>query len=217
MPFGARIQNAANTIQVDETFKSMAYRFKVTVNTAWWFAGSSVVSGQTYLFEAVSPLVAVASSATVATRLRYVSGAQWKVDIIAQGGIGTAVTLYVFDNPATPTHRWGLKVLDASGNVTFHNNHRYINVAGFRDFPRLTGVNYMPVSHGGDTLTSGRTYAASCGVCEWSIGSNLQYVIGTQIINNVVDYRSLGIASSEFLYGDARNRAIFTIVDVTGY
>lgn len=219
MPFGARIRNDANTLQIDETFRSMAYRFKATITTPSQNPSTDSGSDVTYDFSAVSPIVAVSCAYPVVSRLTYVSGSTWRMTMHTNGPIGTSITLFVFDTPSAPSHQWGMKVMDAAGNVTFHDNHRYIRIAHFRDFPAITGVNYMPTSHGSDTLASGRTYAVAGITSELCLGSTIWYCVGSLVSGNVIDYRSVGLNGNfgGFPTGDFRGRSVFLILDVTGY
>lgn len=73
---------------------------------------------------------------------------------VADAPAGTSITGYVFSDPTEAVSGgWGLRVLDAAGNVTFNSNYWCLNLADI-----VTGSNYS-TSMPGKALPAGRTYA----------------------------------------------------------
>ena len=224
MPFGARINNTAGSVQIDETFRSMALRSKTTLymgaleSIPGYF--STPVCRIHHTFSAISPIVAVKTAdLAITSSISYVSGSTWALNVSSNSGPGTAVTAYIFDAPDVPSHQWGLKVLDAAGNVTYHNGHRYMSIAHVREFPAVPGLGlgYVPISLGSDTLPAGRSYATAMTQGGESVEGNDMYYVGTRITDNYIDYRTVLAGNIYPASGAGRCRTNALILDVTGY
>lgn len=151
MPSGLTIYNSANTIQVDENYRNLAFRerraisLSHSVGTAYHdivVTGANVVVGMQSAHYAPYLL----SVAFDGTNWTY----RWAFFYLA-GGEPTSDTayLYIFDDPPANTDLFGLEVFDASGDLVYHSNVQALKIVdvlgGASTFTGTPGRVYVPI------------------------------------------------------------------------
>lgn len=150
MSYGFRVVNTANTVQVDERFANLALSASGTVYVSG--AYDLTVSG-------VTPLVAIVPTGNSSGRLSITRGRSNGDGTFTfrlfTSWFGLDVDYFVFDKPATLGSGYGLRVFDASGNVTFDSRLKYMRVQELI-IDQTSNGDGMDWSR---TFTSGRRYA----------------------------------------------------------
>lgn len=141
--YGLEIYNNDNALVIDQTYRNMVFRNKVTV-TATKNAPAVVVNNIAEYRTPVSTfsdaLIAVRTT-NVADRSKPISlrryRGEWLISVYAPGtsAVSIAVDIYVFGYKdsefSNSDTNYGLLVYDAQGKLTFDSGKKYIKVLGY--------------------------------------------------------------------------------------
>lgn len=112
MPAGLQVINSSGILQIDETYRNLVLRSKVTVT-----GGVTTVS----ISNAVNPVIALRSTASPGMCIaKTTPGTTYSWDVFGSGSV------YIFDTPLTPpVHGSGMQVFAADGSCAFDSTYEY--------------------------------------------------------------------------------------------
>ena len=209
MPVGLRFKNSAGTVQVDETYRNLAFRQRIAI-------GLSHAIGSTYHNITVSGrnVVVAMYSQYYAPILLGVSASgstwtyRWSFEYRGMGDpTSDTAYLYIFDDPPAVSSSVGVRVRDAGGSVVYHSDVKPLILAAD---PQSSASSF--------TGTPGRVYAPLI------LTASIFTVFGTgNYWYNSFSLRSAGnvITPVQVTMSlgppGAHSTGIYAPVDVTGY
>lgn len=219
MSYGAKFLSDTGFVQygVDHANPSLVRKTAVVTDTVM-AGGSHVTVTHTGAF----PIVAWTSSAYCALASSVLSGGVWSFTLICAGAVGTAITVYIFDQASDQTSGWGIKLFDAAGVPTSNNSEFPLKLAAeYVQTPSALNPTTYP-----EVIDSGKTYAVGHGTTgrhalKVGSGSSLLTQVqlaGRSITGGVELYKV--VYQNNFVSSPAINRAqqgSMFAVDVTGY
>jgi hypothetical protein len=134
MTYGLQTTNTGGNVVIDSTYRNLVLRQKTTFSITPTTQSSGVVSidvgRQNVSFaNASSPVICLNSDTPAGLSAISISGSTYTWTISANNQC--TVTAYIFDVPVTTTSTYGLKVFDASSNLVFNSDYKYMKVVDF--------------------------------------------------------------------------------------
>ncbi|CAG9184326.1 hypothetical protein CURE108131_25190 [Cupriavidus respiraculi] len=226
MTWEFRVVNDWGTVQIDDTYANLALKHAQTYQTgppASQYYGSDL----TFSFAGATPFFAYRCTAGYATVFSiHESGGVWTVRMRCSAGVGTPITVYVFDRPIVSAGGWGFDVFDAAGNLTFSSGYKYMRVV---DWVSPAATN-PPADY---ALDPSRIYAVCQGSFAYSQywvspapptdpnarGDVITEICGAVFLGSVLrlgTYEENVVMNQPFYQGFAGGSAQYLIIDVTG-
>lgn len=209
MPVGLRFRNSAGTVQVDETYRNLAFRERRGIA----LSGAAEISYHDIAITGGNVVVAMYSQYYAPVLLAVsVSGSTWTYRwgfSYRSAGNPTSDTayLYIFDDPPAVSSAVGVRVRDAGGTIVYHSDVKPLILAGD---PQSSASSF--------TGLSGRVYAPLI------LSASIFSVFGSgNFFNNTFALRAAGnvIAPVEVTMGigsaGVSSTGLYAPVDVTGY
>ena len=170
MSFGIKVINDYSTLQIDDTYKNLTYKFKGTVNTAIVGVVFSIVLDLAY-----SPVIALRPKGGTgcfvcqnAIKVTSLGGGvnRYTVWVIAAKQSSPVkdfdIDYYVFGPPPSESEvalpQYGMVIRNSSGEITYRSDQKYMSIVG------LTSLDSPPNNTSSEvistrTFPSGRDYA----------------------------------------------------------
>ena len=128
---GIQIFGSHGLFQIDGTYRNLALRSKLTVNTTSSLGASlgSVTDVLNLPTGTTTPVIAVRGGTNAAT-VYWLNVGTGQYQVMTNAPVGTSLTIYLFAESAPSTSGSGLRVFDASGAVVFDSMQKYMRVAG---------------------------------------------------------------------------------------
>lgn len=217
MAHGLKIINDAGTVQVDELYKNMALFAKEVSTTNVVISAGRSKRTFTYDSTLVNPIFAVRCADWAVARATFASGT-WTVDVFVEDPSGTAFTLYVFGEPISSGSTIGFQVFNASSQLVFDSNLKYLRVIDFWNKPFQSGGTPFETR----SYAPGLTLAAAVVGLNLAQDASIRYHVGVKYSGNdmVVDKVGYGVSCSTFggpscpIY---RGSTDIMIIDCTNY
>lgn len=203
--YGLRIENPSGTLVVDADGSGHTYRGRATMSVSqsksldgfgrvttinpWQFTWTAASSSALPLFA-----VGVESNKVFSIVDAVQSGANWTISVFGlnlvnceSGSLSTSATptVYVFE-PGTASGSYGLRLFDASGNVTYDLANPPLMIREGLAFPARTGAKYGAGTATGDwtTYKGGDSQSRATALSNYAVfgtcdGQTETYVIST--------------------------------------
>jgi len=161
MAYGLRVFGDAGNVQLDETYRNFHLIGKGTASTNTSSTQGDSSTGTVTVTGCTIPILAVrCSTHGVTYNVQSVSGSTWTFRVFASGAGFATFEWFCFDMVSQPpSGKWGLRVFNSAGQVTFDSNFKPMRVVDFIKNFDLAGTNGTPTNVT-KTYTAGRSYTA---------------------------------------------------------
>ena len=169
---GLQVNNDSNQVLIDENNKN--YQLKTsgsgTCSTSQTSGGKTRYYTSITITSVTAPLFAIGNtsgSAAVSLYFIGVSGSDWTFTVMSATN-GATFDYWVFDVATSSPENFGLEVYTAAGALAFHSGLKPLRI-----------VDILTEADGGDTYTSGRSYAVIQNQSGWR-WTKIDFLTGTQ-------------------------------------